>query len=100
VRPNNDDYARIRQKRIDAILNSKPYSERREMTASALGHMIGLEPEEIRSVLLEMVLNRQLIKTVRGMRAFYTPPAPSIISQDWRHDHSVHAEVERLMRGW
>ena len=99
-RPNNADFEALRKKRIAAIMESKPYTERQEMTSSTLAHMIGLDQDEVRSVTQHMVMDGRLIKTLRGMKAYYTPPAANILSRDWRKDHSVHEMVEQLMRGW
>ena len=99
-RPNNADFEALRNKRVASIMESKPYTEREVMTSATLGHMIGLEPDEMRSVIQHMVMRGQLIKTLRGMKAYYTPPAPNILSRDWRKDKSIHEKVEALQRGW
>jgi hypothetical protein len=100
MRPNNKEFEEIRNQRIAAIMESKPYTERRTLTASALGNMIGLEPEGVRSVIDHMLLNNQLIKTMRANKAYYTPPPASITSIDWRVDHAIHDMVDELMRDW
>jgi hypothetical protein len=97
-RLNNSAYEEIRNARIKSIMESKPYNERRTMTSSALGHMLGLDPDEARAVINRMVLDGQLIKTIRANKAYFTPPPPNILSRDWRVDHSVHDMVDQLMR--